>query len=329
MNIALKAAKIAVGSTIAILLAYALHLNYAVAAGIITLLTLQDTKKATLVVAGKRILAFLLAMALSFMIFHLAGYHALAFGVFLLLFAGSCLILGWQDAIPVNAVLATHYLLDQSMALSVLLNESLLMVIGVGIGILLNLYIPKNVNLIRSKQREIEDSLKAALSRMADALESPQEQSAEDLLEVLKSHIDQGREHSHRNRNNTLFQESDYFVGYMEMRDEQYYVLKEISEKISTIRTATPQALEVAGFVRNIVDSLSESQNTKRLLDQEKLLLTEFKESPLPTDRDEFESRAVLYVVLMNFRIFLKMKKRFVDTLTEEQKMKYWDRCDL
>jgi uncharacterized membrane protein YgaE (UPF0421/DUF939 family) len=80
----------------------------------------------------------------------------------------------------------------------------------------------------------------------------------------------------------------------------------------------------MAMFIRSISETLSESQNTKDLLRTQEALLVKFKESSLPVTRDEFENRAVLYIILMDIRIFLKMKERFVDSLTMEQKERYW-----
>lgn len=325
MSFLIKAVKIAVGSGLAIILANWLGLQYAVAAGIITLLTLQDTKKETLSVACNRMIAFILAVVLSFFAFETLGYQPVVYGIFLLFFTGICLRFRLQDAIPINAVLATHYLLEESMSWKVIGNELFLMIIGTSIGILLNLYIPGNVQLIRNRQKGIEDSLKLVLSQMADEIETEHPQDYDSrLLDQLKEHIDEGLLQARRNSSNTLFQESGYFVGYMEMRNEQYYILREIYEKINGLSMVTSQSHQVASFIRNIVKTLSESQNTRALLQEEERLLKEFKENPLPVTREEFELRAVLYVVLMNFRIFLKRKKRFVDSLTVEQKEKYW-----
>lgn len=55
----LKLLKIAVGSAFSIFLADALGLNYGTSAGIITLLTIQDTSKETIAISVKRVFAFL------------------------------------------------------------------------------------------------------------------------------------------------------------------------------------------------------------------------------------------------------------------------------
>ncbi len=82
----IKILKIAIGSSAAILFAGLLGLQYSASAGIITLLSIQDTKKETLIVAGKRFLAFLLAILIAYVLFQSFGYHTIVFGAFLLVF---------------------------------------------------------------------------------------------------------------------------------------------------------------------------------------------------------------------------------------------------
>ena len=74
----LKILKIAVGSMLAMAAAQALGLRYSSSAGVITLLSIQDTKRETIRVTGRRFLAFLAAMVLGPVSFALAGYRPLA-----------------------------------------------------------------------------------------------------------------------------------------------------------------------------------------------------------------------------------------------------------
>ena len=62
--------------------AQALGLRYNSSAGVITLLSIQDTKRETIRVTGRRFLAFLAAMVLGPVSFALAGYRPLAMGIF-------------------------------------------------------------------------------------------------------------------------------------------------------------------------------------------------------------------------------------------------------
>ena len=49
------------------------------------------------------------------------------------------------------------------------------------------------------------------------------------------------------------------------------------------------------------------------------------KREPLPLSREEFESRAMLYHILMDLEEFLIFKKRFVEGLSDEQRRRYWN----
>lgn len=327
MNKYRKVIKIAIGSTVSILIAYALGLNYAISAGIITLLTLQDTKKETINVTLMRIVAFIIAAIVAFSVFSLFSYHPIAFGLFLLLFVGACFYLKAFDAISMNAVLATHYFLEKSVSIEVIRNETLLLVIGAGVGILLNLFIPSNVKEIIKKQRMIEEDLRTILTNMALQLESEDKSTyGNDNLELLKNHIDIGLKQAYTNMNNTFFQETRYYIEYMEMRKQQSKVLHEMHDKIRSLAIVTPQGIEIADFMLHVSDTLSESQNAKNLLQIENELLSKFKKSGLPISREEFENRAVLYVILMDLLLFLKIKEEFADSLTDDQRKRYWSK---
>lgn len=53
-------------------------------------------------------------------------------------------------------------------------------------------------------------------------------------------------------------------------------------------------------------------------------IFEKMREEPLPVTREEFESRAMLYHILMDLEEFLIFKKRFVDLLNEEHFRVYW-----
>lgn len=320
-----KIIKIALGSVAAILLADALGLDYSASAGIITLLTIQDTTKETIAISVKRILAFLLAAVLAYAVFHLAGYRVLSYGIFLFLFVSCCKPLHLANAVSTNAVLVTHYLTEADMSLSRIGNEALLLCIGAGIGTLLNLYIPGKGKEIRAMQRILEEDLRNVLFRMAEYIRKEDKSDYTGAcFDKLFSDIATGKKQAFAYMNNTFFQESEYFIDYMNMRGQQCFVLKEIYKKIVTIRTIPAQAEQISAFIYEIGASFAESNNAKALLEELSVLLLQMKESPLPVTREEFEDRALLYSILMDLDYFLQLKKDFSDALTKEQVRRYW-----
>ena len=79
----LKGFKFALASVIAIALAELFHLKYATTAGIITILSIQNTKLETFRTAGHRAAAFVCALLVAAVCFGLIGFTIPAFAVYL------------------------------------------------------------------------------------------------------------------------------------------------------------------------------------------------------------------------------------------------------
>lgn len=320
-----KVSKIAIGSTISILLASAVGLEYSISAGIITLLTIQDTKKETIYISLKRVTSFIIAALLAFILFGGFGFTTINFGIFLFLFVGICSIANLQDGISMNSVLATHYILSGRIDITMIANEFALLLIGASIGTLINLIMPDNKNVIKQIQKEIEEDLRKILFRMAYFLrEDDKGRYTSQSFSSLQQHINLGLKHAYTNMNNTLFQESWYFIRYMEMRNQQLQILISIYEKIKSLTTVPDQATPLSAFIEQIANTLNESNNAKSLLQSEHHLEEGYKQNALPTSRKEFEDRAILFMILKDFKVFLLIKEQFVNTLTKEQIDKYW-----
>lgn len=322
----LKLLKIAVGSAAAIFLADLLGLGYSTAAGIITLLTIQDTSRETIVISAKRICAFLVATFLSYAVFHLFGYHVFSYGIFLFLFVAVCGPLRLAIAVSINAVLVTHYLLEQKMTFSQIGNEALLLLIGAGIGTLLNLFMPGKGKEIRVMQYQLEEDLRAVLLRMSEYIgREDKSDYTGSCFDKLQTDIEAGKKQAFAYMNNTLFQESKYFIDYMNMREQQTVVLRDIYKKIVSMQTVLPQTVQVAELLRETAVTFGESNNAKVLLARREEAFLQMKDSELPRTRQEFEDRAVLYGIMTDLEYFLQLKEEFADSLTQEQIERYWD----
>ena len=74
-----KVFKLSFGSSLAIFIAYLFKLQYAMVAGVITLLVVTDTKKETIKGAMGKLLGFVLCIAFSYLCFNFLGYKLLSF----------------------------------------------------------------------------------------------------------------------------------------------------------------------------------------------------------------------------------------------------------
>jgi uncharacterized membrane protein YgaE (UPF0421/DUF939 family) len=317
--------KIGLGSCLAILSADKLGLHYSASAGIITLLSIQNTKKETFLIAVKRFLSFLLSVAAAFFIFTVLGYHAFSFGLFLLVFAGVCYLLKLEDGIAMNAVLTTHFLIEKSINLYWISNELFLLVIGAGIGVLLNLYIPGNTSAIKQDQMRIEEDMKLILKNISGALTKAPEEAFQTMdFFPLESHLSEALSRAYDNMNNTLLSDTRYYIQYMQMRKNQHTILKRIYSHMASIDTVPEQAYKIAAFIQHIAATFHEYNNALELLKRLQEIKSEFKSDPLPNSREEFENRAILFQILNELEAFLLLKKEFALSLTDSQLQKYW-----
>ena len=108
----MKALKIAGGGVAAILLAEALGLQKvrSIVPALSQLLTVQNTRRETVMSSVRRFAGFGIMTLLSLPIYHFCGTAPWSFGIVLLLLLLLCYAFRMDDATPINAVMATHYM---------------------------------------------------------------------------------------------------------------------------------------------------------------------------------------------------------------------------
>lgn len=317
-----KLLKIALGCTVSILIADFMGLGSGTAAGIITLLSIRETSQETVVIAGKRLLGFFLATLIAYGTFTVFGYHAPAFGLFLFLFVFLCGICSLQEAVSMNAVLTTHYLLAGSMPATLIINEFFLLLIGAGCATLINLYMPSKLPVIRQMQHSIEDDMRLILTNMADRLNlttvRQNTQTSDPAFSDLERHLEEGTHYAHTHYENRFRRSTEYFIFYMDMRRQQTAMLHNIDRTIQALPVYPPQCAAVSSLIRHTAHSFAESNDAALLLAEWEEIMRQFQNSALPCDRAEFEARAILYILMQDFVSFLRIKADFHLTKTGE-----------
>ncbi|MGN0298073.1 MAG: aromatic acid exporter family protein [Lachnospiraceae bacterium] len=309
----LKSLKITLGAILAIVLATLLGLKYSATAGIITILSIQNTKRETLQTALARTLAFGCALLLSAVCYYLLGFTIPAFGFYLLGFSLVCLIAGWTAAIAMDSVLITHFLAEASMSPSLIINELLLFGIGTLMGILLNIHLHPKKEVWQQKVQEIDESIRSILQRMAVRVRSLDRSNYDgSCFEALDKTLEQAKQIALTNMDNRFSSTDTYELDYVEMRSCQCGVLKNIYRSIHMIAFLPKQAQLVASFFERIVGEYDMQNDVSSLLDELKILMLSMKNEPLPKSREEFESRAVLFYILKQLEEFLMLKQKFM-----------------
>lgn len=301
--------KTALGVVIAMYIAITLELKDATSAGIITILSLQNTRKQSIQLAIKMLCASFLALLISVLLFKLFSYTPFIFSLFLLFFIPLAVRLKLQEGIVISAVLITHLLIEKNIQFSFLLNQLYLMIIGVTIALILNLYMPNLENKFKEKQQLIENLISSILLTMSTSLKKQVCVIEEnDLFTQLKQTLKQGSTLAHINYNNRIFSTPNNYTHYMDIRLQQMNCLQNMKKHFDRLSTTYTQTIIIADFTINIAHSISDYTMTKNQLTELRKLRESFTTMPLPQDRAEFENRSVLYQFLNDMEELLLLE---------------------
>ncbi len=94
------------------------------------------------------------------------------------------------------------------------------------------------------------------------------------------------------------------------MRAKQLNILHNLHNEMRKIRRMPAQVKIVAEYMLYLTDYVVELNSPEKQIRRLEQIFEEMKREPLPVTRDEFESRAVLYHILMDLEEFLTVKKR-------------------
>ena len=328
-KILMLSVKIAIGASLAIYIAEYLRLENAASAGIITLLSVLTTKWGTLKLSLLRIVTFLATVAGCWLIFQYVQGDWIGFGIFLFFMVILCELTGLRNTLSVNAVIATHILTARDLSADFFVNELLLVLIGVALAFLLNLFHGNRSHkkVIIENMRYTEQQLQEILERLAVYLSGKNTEGSvwaeiSRLEDKLKIFIEQAYEY----QNNTWHFHPAYYIDYFEMRRKQYTILHNLHYEIKKIRNMPDQAAVVADYIRYLKTYVTEMNDPKEQIENLHKILKDMEMVQLPKSWEEFEGKAKVYHIMMDLEEFLIYKKRFVESLDEKKLRIYWNK---
>ena len=324
----LQAIKIAIGSSAAIYVAEVLNLEYAISAGSIALLTLVTTKWETVKLSWFRLVTFLVSSVLAWVVFTQIQSEWLAYGIYIFLIVIVSEEFGWKATISVNAVIGMHFMAKRDFEASFVFNEFMLVLIGITVAVVLNLfydYAGQRKDLVRN-MRYTENRMQMILGAIAAYLADKEMQyDIWAAIRELESQIHVFIDDAYEYQDNTFQSHPEYYINYFEMRMKQCNTIHNLHYEMKRIRKMPQQALIISEYVLYMMEYVTERNEPTVQMDKLKEIFQHIKEDKLPTTREDFESQAMLYHILMDLEDFLIYKKRFVNSLDDKQKQRYWN----
>lgn len=320
-----QAVKIMLGSSISIYLATWMNLEFATSAGIITLLTLVTTKLETIKLSIYRLITYVLSVMVALITFTYIDNHWISYGLFIFAVVFASEYARLRATISVNAVIGTHFMTSRDFSSSFILNEFMLIIIGISMAILLNA-VHRNESHEKRLLHNIEYTekrLQFILTGLSTYLkkEETTRNVWEEIIELeknLEHFIEQACEYN----NNVFDSEGNYYEKYFEMRMKQLGILHNLHFEMRKIRNMPEEANIVADFILDMRQHVLEYQDCSEHLRKMTQRFEDVVMHDVPKTREVFESRAKLYHVLMDLEDFIVYKKRYIELVKDTTRFK-------
>jgi len=308
--------KMAISATIALLIGNALGLQYATVGAVIAILSIQDTRKKALIISYKRIVACSMGILLSVILYSLLGNGALIFGLFLIILIPLTSRLKAQEGMVPAVVLSTHFLVANNITIELIFNEVLLMIIGIGVAAIANIFMPSLEDKFKYDREWIEEHYRIIISKMSKSLITHTVDIDEQkIINEVEKRLYESKETAYKIVNNHFFKSSSYYTDYINMRINQFDTIKRMRLHFQRFNIPVEQMNVMSDFTLCVAENIREMNDCKSLLMDLDILRNEFKKMELPKTREEFESRAQLLQFLNDMEEFLLIKRNFFTTM--------------
>lgn len=313
MSLLQRTIKLVLATVIAIWLADLFGLVYTTSAGIIAILSVLDTRRSSFKIARQRFFSALLAMTIASALFAIFGYNLPVIALYMGLYVPLAYRFGLESGIPPITVLVLHLYLEKSIAITLLWNELALFLIGAGVALVFNLYMPSKQKEIDDYHIKVEDKLKEILLRFHGFLLKGDGTNEAVLVNELDHLLHQAQELVYLDHNNHLFHQTNYQVHYFDMRMEQSKLLRQMAINVNSCQLESRESVILAHLFYATAEQLSQENPAKTLLEDISDFREVFRNRPLPQTREEFETRAVLFQLLNDMERFIQLKVDFYD----------------
>lgn len=315
--------KMTVSATVSLLIANYLKLDYATVAAVIAILSIQSTRKQALVVGRNRVVAGIIGLILSTILYGVLGHNPLTFGVFLILFIPLTSRFKIEEGMVATVVLSTHLLVESVTTFDMLINELLLLFIGIGIASIANLFMPSLEDSFKEDKENIEIGFRVIISRMSKSLLTQSVDIYEQkLIDEMEEILEKSRARAYDIVNNNLYGSNAYYTDYINMRINQFHTINRMRLHFEKFYMSFEQTSLIAEFTKNVAENIRENNDCIDLINEVTSLRADFKKMDLPKSREEFENRAQLMQFLNDMEEFLNIKRNFAINYIDSSEQK-------
>lgn len=311
MDMGIRVIKTAVAVFFAILIANALELHYALSAGLLAILGVDVTIKRTLKSSTERIAATMIGLLFGSFVFYVFGFSTWVIALFILIYYPLMVKVRLADGIVSSSVLVFHIVSEGTVTFSNILNEIMLLLIGLGIACIVNLlYMPRADRNLSELRLRVEGLFSCIFLHMAEHLREPS--TVWDGCELLEAPdaIREGLDLARKAAENKLFQVKDHWRPYFDMRRLHFESIQRMIDLVAQVYQTLPHGESVSDLFVHLSEDVKNEYYTGKSEGELLKLEQHFKTMPLPTTRAEFEMRSALLQLCLELKQYLAISKK-------------------
>ncbi|MBN2795691.1 MAG: aromatic acid exporter family protein [Clostridia bacterium] len=304
--------KLALGFIISVNIAIWLNLDFPISAGVITMLNMLDTKKASAKVAWKRLYASAFGLILALVIFRTFGFHHWVLILLVVIFIPIAFKLNAREGMAVHVVLSSHLMTYHVISWAHIFNEYTLVVIGALVALVVNSHMPNKVPMLQELIQSLEEQMRLYILNQAYLIRNMcfidhEVHSLEHIKDTLRKGFDVAVEHM----NNNYLKKDDFYLAYFEMRRVQINRLAYMEEHIHNIILNLNEARMISVLTEELALLFDMNNGGQELLKAVKRLKKDLSQMDLPKDEFEMMQKAFLIQYVMDLEAIIQVKVNF------------------
>ena len=301
--------KTAIAATLSLLVAQALGLRFSSSAGIITILDIFETRKATIKGGLKRSLSAIIALVLGILVFEIFDYKTWAFGLYLLLFVPISFLLKIELGLGPSSVVVTHLLSYGEINSSIIFNELGLILIGTGFAMLTNLYAPESQGELKKWIEDIDGDIKDILIFFGDTLVNNLDVKIyEGKIKKLEDDINKALNLAIIENDNRIENSKNLMIG-LSHREREMDLLMEMYDDLKSIPKEFADGKLISDLMIDTANNLSDNGDIIKVKKRIEFLQEHFHMMELPETHEDFIIQSSIFQVFRSLNQFIDISK--------------------
>ncbi|UDI78210.1 aromatic acid exporter family protein [Staphylococcus taiwanensis] len=309
-KIGFRTLKTAVGITLGVILAKWMGLDNYASSAILIVLSIKHTKVHSVQAIVSRFVSCILILLFGSLVFSLLGQNALVLGLIVLLFIPITVMLKVQEGVVTSCVILLHVFNAKAINLHLIINELLLLSVGLGIAFIMNLIMPSLDKSLLNLKKEIESGFKNIFKLYSDACTN-YDKDLNISFNKLQLDIRKAKSIAFRDVKNHFVRNENSYYHYFDMRQEQLELLRRIQPLLHQITADDPLINDVSHLMAEIGDNVNSNDYTVLRLHSLYEIRLSLDELPLPKTHETLKSRASMMQILNELEEYLTIKSQF------------------